>query len=121
MDKLWKGIFYCEIHLERIIRWLSDRLRRFLDVGQSISSASPRVRACKHPLEHRPQFCVFRVPRRILEDNRARVGRYRPPEVSPADRPSTRKSQSQNPLQNGQILHAHPALRQRVLPTIDAI
>lgn len=57
-------------------------LRRFLDVRQGIGSASPRVRACKHPLEYRPQFRVVGVPRRILEDNSAGMGRHRPPKVS---------------------------------------
>ena len=51
-------------------------LRRFLDVRQGIDSASPRVRACKHPLEYRRHFRVVGVPRRILEDNSARMGRY---------------------------------------------
>ena len=34
-------------------------LSRFLDVGQSIGSASPRVRACEHSLECRKQHCLF--------------------------------------------------------------
>ena len=60
MDKLWKGIFYCALSFKKQKKErLRDSLRRLLDVGQSIGSASPRVRARKHSLEYRPQFRLF--------------------------------------------------------------
>ena len=76
MDKLWKGIFYCELLIGGQLMEVFDPTRRFLDVGQGIGSASPRVRTCKYSLEYRPQFRVIGVPRRILEDNRAGMGGY---------------------------------------------
>jgi hypothetical protein len=61
MDKLWKGIFYCEFlnNKKKGKKGFDDHLRRFLDVGQSIGSAGPRVRACKYTLEHRQQRRLF--------------------------------------------------------------
>jgi hypothetical protein len=55
-----KGFSTVSFHLKRKKKRRNrDPLRRFLDVGQSISSASPRVRARKHSLESRPQFRLF--------------------------------------------------------------
>ena len=56
-----KGFFTVSFHLKSKKKKGSrrDPPRRFLDVGQSIGSASPRVRARKHSLEYRPQLRLF--------------------------------------------------------------
>ena len=39
MDKLWKGIFYCELYRPWNAAWAHSFLNRFLDVGQALGAA----------------------------------------------------------------------------------
>ncbi len=81
MDKLWKGIFYCELfQLDSL--YAIDATLRLLDVGQTLGAAGPRYRAGWDPSDHHIDTSFFGISARVLGDNSPGVEWDRQIEVS---------------------------------------
>lgn len=106
MAKLWKGLFYCE--LRETDPWCVKLTCRFLDVGQTPHSTKPSHLPLLPLTLHLPLPPLHPLPRRMLLGSPLRLARLLP-RLLGGD--GARMGRSR-PITDGQILLAHPAVRQ---------